>query len=62
MDIKAEFQLAISLLDSVTAEINDTKYQELDNIDRQLLGEQQIALQGIIAVMRMRAGRANIEL
>lgn len=62
MDIKAEFQLAISLLDSVTAEINDTKYQELDNIDRQLLGEQQIALQGIIAVMRMRAGRANVEL
>ena len=62
MDIKAEFQSAISLLDSVTAEINDTKYQELDNIDRQLLGEQQIALQGIIAVMRMRAGRANVEL
>lgn len=62
MDIKAEFQSAVSLLDSVTAEINDTKYQELSDIDRQLLGEQQIALQGIIAVMRMRAGRANVEL
>lgn len=62
MDIKAEFQSAVSLLDSVTAEINDTKYQELNDIDRQLLGEQQIALQGIIAVMRMRAGRANVEL
>lgn len=62
MDIKAEFQSALSLLDSVTAEINDTKYQELNDIDRQLLGEQQIALQGIIAVMRMRAGRANVEL
>lgn len=62
MDIKAEFQSAVGLLDSVTAEINDAKYQKLSDIDRQLLGEQQIALQGIIAIMRMRAGRANVEL
>lgn len=62
MDIKAEFQTAVALLDSVTAEINNTSYVGLNDIDRQLLGEQQVALQGIIAVMRMRAGRANVEL